>query len=135
MGIKSYIPSALLPVNAPLHNVDGSDAAYSYYQWKQPGTSAFSASPRNSVDSQISTDSHESYASGKFTGKGVFHPALNAQYNFIVQKMKHRKEYKQEVKEETENKGITEQRRSRASSAASRRSSSDVNEFKAIRYN
>lgn len=136
MGIKSYIPSAFLPANSPPYNTDGSDAAYSYYQWKRPGTSLFSASPRNSMDSQVSIDSHESYTSGRFDGKGVFGPARNAQYNFLVQKFRHRKEYKQETKEETEMKSISgfQRSRRRASSGASRRNVSDVDGFKVVGY-
>lgn len=88
------------------------------------------------MDSQISTDSQESYASGKFAGRGFFCPARNAQYNFIVQKFKHRKEYKRELKEETDLQIISRpKRRSRVSSNASRKDSSDVDEFRAIRYN
>jgi len=96
MGIKSYIRSTLLPIDTTPHNTGGSDSVYSYYQRKQPDTSTFLAPPRNTMDSQESTFLREPYTPGKVTGSGVFSLAGNVQYDFLVQKFKHKKECKKQ---------------------------------------
>ena len=48
---------------------------------------------RSSLDSM---ESDLSYQSGKFSGKGIFRPGMNAQYNFMIQRFKHKKDIKAE---------------------------------------
>lgn len=49
-----------------------------------------SRSSLNSMESDLS------YQSGKFSGKGIFRPGMNAQYNFMIQRFKHKKDIKAE---------------------------------------
>ena len=41
-----------------------------------------------------SINQHHQYVSGRFSNSGIFKPSGSARYNFLVQKMKHRKHLK-----------------------------------------
>lgn len=99
MGFKSHLPSIFVPA-ARAKTPDASIDEEGMASHSQQAHDSFAASPLQSSSGSTSSNykvaDADSYSSGKFSGRGFFNPANNAQYNFLISKIKFREELRAE---------------------------------------